>query len=144
MQRNRPPMTDSQSQIEAAREVLATVLWLPEKCDLDRSRKVRAGRQPFRAAGGLKVVGSTDTIEESSAMPAPHPRRRWRFTLASAVSATLLAVVAGCGEPSHAGNVAAAVSATTVASPTPSASASTPTEAAPATAAVSPVPDKPG
>ena len=51
-------------------------------------------------------------------MPAPHPRRPWRFTLASAVSATLLAVVAGCGEPSHAGNAAA----------------STPTKAAPATA----------
>ena len=42
-------------------------------------------------------------------MPAPHPRRPWRFTLASAVSATLLAVVAGCGEPSHAGHAAAAV-----------------------------------
>jgi hypothetical protein len=86
-------------------------------------------------------------------MPAPYPRRRWRFTLASAVSATLLAVVAGCGEPSHAGNTAAApagvagseTSATTAASPTPaattpSAGASTPTKAAPTTAAVSSTP----
>lgn len=77
-------------------------------------------------------------------MPAPHPRRRWRFTLASAVSATLLAVVAGCGPPSQAGTAAAAASATTAASPTPSASASTPTKAASATAAVSPVPHKHG
>jgi hypothetical protein len=74
-------------------------------------------------------------------MPAPHPRRRWRFTLASAVSATLLAVVAGCGESSHAGNAAGApagvarseASATTAASSTPSASASTPTKAASST-----------
>ena len=51
-------------------------------------------------------------------MPAPHPRRAWRFTLASALSVTLLAGAA--------------------------ASASTPTEAAPATAAVSPVPHKRG
>ena len=43
-------------------------------------------------------------------MPTPHPRRPWRFTVASAVAATLLAVVAaGCGEPSHAGNAAAAL-----------------------------------
>src|SRR3954463_16634648 len=70
-------------------------------------------------------------------MPAPHPRRPWRFTVASAVSATLLAVIAGCGEPSHAGNAATApagvagsgASATTAASPTPSASA-TPTKTA--------------
>ena len=78
-------------------------------------------------------------------MPTPHPRRPWRFTVVSAVSATLLAVVAGCGEPSHAANAAAApagseASATTAASPTPSASASTPTKAAPATAAVSSTP----
>jgi hypothetical protein len=75
-------------------------------------------------------------------MPTPHPRRPWRFTVAVAVSATLLAVVAGCGEPSHAGNAAAAPAgvATTAASPTPSARASTPTKAAPATAAVSSTP----
>jgi len=75
-------------------------------------------------------------------MPAPHPRRPWRFTLACAVSAALLAVVAGCGEPSHAGNGAAAPAgvATTAASSTPSAGASTPTKAASATAAVSSTP----
>ena len=44
-------------------------------------------------------------------MSAPYPRRRWRFASASAVSATLLAAVAGCGEPSHAGNAAAAAPA---------------------------------
>ena len=44
-------------------------------------------------------------------MPAPYPRRRWRFVLAGAVSAVLLAGVAGCGEPSHAGNASAAAPA---------------------------------
>ena len=80
-------------------------------------------------------------------MPAPHPRRPWRFIVASAVSATLLAVVAGCGGPSHAGHAGAPAgvagseaSATTAASPTLSAGASTPTKAAPATAAVSSTP----
>jgi len=84
-------------------------------------------------------------------MPASHPRRRWRFALASAVSAALLAVVAGCGESSHAGNAGNAAAApagvagseapaTTAASPTPSAGASTPSKAAPATTAVSSTP----
>ena len=39
-------------------------------------------------------------------MPAPHPRRRGRFALATALSAATLAVVAGCGEPSHGGDAA--------------------------------------
>jgi hypothetical protein len=69
-------------------------------------------------------------------MPAPHPRRRWRFALASAGSAVMLAVVAGCGEPSQAGHGApgastpvsvadGAGSQTGVAPPATSASAST-------------------
>src|SRR4051812_26928977 len=88
-------------------------------------------------------------------MPAAHPRHRWRLALASAVSATLLAMVAGCGEPSRAGTAAAAApaadspgsaagseasSATTAASPTPSASASTPGKATPPAAAASSTP----
>ncbi len=72
-------------------------------------------------------------------MPAPHPHRRWRFALASAVSAAMVAVVAGCGGSSHAGDAAATPAASTqvsvadgagspagAATPTPAASASTP------------------
>jgi len=70
-------------------------------------------------------------------MPHLHASWRWRFALASAVSAAMLAVVAGCGAQSHAGHAAAtpaasaqvsitegAESPTASASPTSSASAS--------------------
>lgn len=40
-------------------------------------------------------------------MPPLHPRRRWRFAFVSAVSAAVLAAVAGCGEPSRDGHAAA-------------------------------------
>jgi len=68
-------------------------------------------------------------------MPAPHPRRPWRFTLASAVSVTVLAGVAAA---------APAGVATTAALPTTSARASTLTKAAPATGAVWTVPHQHG
>src|SRR4051812_25668596 len=78
-------------------------------------------------------------------MPAPYPRRRWRFVVAGAVSAVLLAGGASCGEPSHAreasapapaaafpwGAAGSETSATTAASPTASTGASTPTKVAP-------------
>ena len=46
-------------------------------------------------------------------MPAPHPHRRWRLALASAVSAAMVAVVAGCGGSSHAEDSAATPAAST-------------------------------
>ena len=71
-------------------------------------------------------------------MPYLHPRCRWRSALASALAAAMLAVVAGCGEPSRVGTAAdtpvagtqasgatGAESPTGAASPATSASAST-------------------
>ncbi|MFL6112937.1 MAG: hypothetical protein ACJ786_16520, partial [Catenulispora sp.] len=87
-------------------------------------------------------------------MPAPYPaRRRWRFVVAGAVSAALLAGVASCGDPSRAGKTAAAAPAAgspgsptagqtsaTTAAPTASTAASTPGTAAPTTSAASSAP----
>src|SRR3954454_15532449 len=92
---------------------------LRDKCDLrvfarylDSSHTSKfswCGRATFPGPSGL--LRSSDRLtrsKESSAMLAPHTRRLWRFTLASSVSVTLLAVVSIYGKPWHVGNVAPA------------------------------------